>query len=104
MSWIILIIAGLFETGWAIGLKYSESFSRLIPSVITIILMIISLVLLSIAMKNLPVGIVYLVWTAVGSVGAIILGIIIFNDSFSLAQAICMLFIVGGVVGLKLVS
>lgn len=104
MSWIILIIAGLFETGWAIGLKYSESFSRLIPSVITIILMIISLVLLSIAMKNLPVGIAYLVWTAVGSVGAIILGIIIFNDSFSLAQAICMLFIVGGVVGLKLVS
>lgn len=104
MSWIILIIAGLFETGWAIGLKCSESFTKLMPSIITIILMIISLVLLSIAMKNLPVGIAYLVWTAVGSIGAIIFGIIIFNDSFSLAQAICMVLIVGGVIGLKLVS
>ncbi|OCG08922.1 hypothetical protein A9G13_02345 [Gilliamella sp. wkB178] len=104
MAWLILIIAGLFETGWAIGLKYSDSFSKITPSIITIILMIISIVLLSIAMKNLPVGIAYLVWTAIGAVGAIIGGIILFNDSFSLAQAICMVLIIGGVVGLKLVS
>lgn len=104
MSWIILIIAGIFETGWAIGLKYSENFSKLIPSIITLILMIISLVLLSFAMKNLPVGIAYLVWTAVGSVGAIILGVILFNDSISFWQAICILFIIGGVIGLKLLS
>ncbi|OCG03050.1 DMT family transporter [Gilliamella sp. wkB112] len=104
MAWFILIIAGLFETGWAIGLKYSDSFSKLTSSIITIILMIISIVLLSIAMKNLPVGIAYLVWTAIGAVGTIIGGIILFNDSFSMAQAICIAFIIGGVVGLKLVS
>lgn len=104
MAWLILIIAGLFETSWVLGLKYSDSFSKITPSIITIILMIISIVLLSIAMKNLPVGIAYLVWTAIGAVGAIIGGIILFNDSFSLAQAICMVLIIGGVVGLKLVS
>lgn len=104
MAWLILIIAGLFETSWVLGLKYSDSFSKITPSIITIILMIISIVLLSIAMKNLPVGIAYLVWTAIGAVGAIIGGIILFNDSFSLAQAICMVLIIGGVVRLKLVS
>lgn len=104
MHWIVLIIAGLFETGWAIGLKYSDGFSKLIPSIITLILMLISIILLSIAMKNLPVGIAYLMWTIIGSVGTIILSVFLFGEPISLNQIICILVIIAGMIGLKLTS
>ena len=104
MSWIILIIAGLFEMGWAIGLKYTEGFTRLWPSVATLGAMLVSIVLLGIAMKNLPVGTAYAVWTGVGAVGTAILGIYLFGDSASVARLACLAMIAGGIIGLKVVS
>jgi quaternary ammonium compound-resistance protein SugE len=102
MNWSILVVAGIFEVGWAIGLKYTEGFTRLWPSVWTVLAMIISLGLLGIAMKTLPVGTAYSVWVGVGAVGTIVLGIVLFGESASLGRVISVSLIVAGIVGLKL--
>ncbi|EMM1339164.1 quaternary ammonium compound efflux SMR transporter SugE [Enterobacter roggenkampii] len=102
MSWIILFIAGLLEVVWAIGLKYTHGFSRLTPSVITVTAMIVSIVLLSWAMRSLPVGTAYAVWTGIGAVGAAITGILLLGESASLARIASLALIVAGIVGLKL--
>ena len=102
MSWIILIIAGLLEVVWAIGLKYTHGFTRLTPSVITVTAMIVSIVLLSWAMRSLPVGTAYAVWTGIGAVGAAITGILLLGESASLARIVSLALIVCGIIGLKL--
>ncbi|EOX4022877.1 quaternary ammonium compound efflux SMR transporter SugE [Enterobacter roggenkampii] len=102
MSWIILFIAGLLEVVWAIGLKYTQGFTRLTPSVITVTAMIVSIVLLSWAMRSLPVGTAYAVWTGIGAVGAAITGILLLGESASLARIASLALIVAGIVGLKL--
>ncbi|MBK7499386.1 MAG: quaternary ammonium compound efflux SMR transporter SugE [Ignavibacteriales bacterium] len=104
MQWIILFIAGLFEVAWAIGLKYTEGFSKLWPSVFTIVCMIISMGLLAYAVKHLPIGTAYAIWTGIGAVGTAILGIILFNESKELVRIFFILLIVIGIVGLKLFS
>ena len=104
MAWIYLLIAGLLETGWAIGLKYTEGFSRLWPSVATVAAMAVSFVFLSLALKTLPVGTGYAVWTGIGAVGTVILGIVLFGEPATLARLACVGLIVAGIVGLKLVS
>lgn len=104
MSWFILIVAGLFEVAWAVGLKYTDGFSRLWPSVATVAAMVVSVVLLGVAMKELPVGTAYAVWTGVGAIGTAILGIYLFGDSASVARLACLAMIAGGIVGLKVVS
>ena len=104
MAWFILVLAGLFETGWAVGLKASAGFTRLWPSVWTAVSMTISVVLLGIAMKSLPVGTAYAVWTGIGAVGAVILGIIVFGEQAGTLRLLSVLLIVAGIVGLKLTS
>ena len=104
MPWIILIIAGLFEIGWAIGLKYSEGFTRLWPSVGTVAAMAVSLCLLGIAMKSLPVGTAYAVWVGVGAVGTVILGIVLFNEPLNALRVGSVALIIAGLVGLKLAT
>ena len=104
MSWVYLVIAGLFECGWAIGLKYSEGFSRFVPSVITIIALVASFWLLSLSMKTIPVGTAYAVWTGIGAVGVAILGMLFLGESRDILRILCLLLIVAGIVGLKLVS
>ena len=102
MSWIILFIAGLLEVVWAIGLKYTHGFTRLTPSVITVSAMIVSIVLLSWAMRSLPVGTAYAVWTGIGAVGAAITGILLLGESASLARIASLALIVAGIIGLQL--
>ena len=102
MSWIILLIAGLLEVVWAVGLKYTHGFTRLTPSVITIAAMIISMALLSLAMKTLPVGTAYAVWTGIGAVGAAIAGIVLLGESASPMRLLSLGLIVTGIIGLKL--
>jgi quaternary ammonium compound-resistance protein SugE len=104
MAWFILVLAGLFETGWAVGLKASNGFTRLWPSVWTAVAMAISVVLLGIAMKTLPVGTAYAVWTGIGAVGAVILGIVLFEEPAGAARLLSVFLIVAGIVGLKLVT
>ncbi|WP_194722966.1 quaternary ammonium compound efflux SMR transporter SugE [Noviherbaspirillum malthae] len=101
MSWILLLIAGLLETGWAIGLKYTEGFTKLWPSVGTIVSMLLSVVLLGMAMKTLPAGTSYAVWTGIGTAGTAILGIILLGESASVAKLLCLGLILCGVAGLK---
>ncbi|MBK0080022.1 quaternary ammonium compound efflux SMR transporter SugE [Kosakonia sp. S58] len=102
MSWFILVIAGLLEVVWAIGLKYTHGFTRITPSIITVVAMLISVVLLSWAMKTLPVGTAYAVWTGIGAVGAAIAGIILLGESASLARIVSLCLIVAGIIGLKI--
>ena len=102
MSWIILFIAGLLEVVWAIGLKYTHGFTRLVPSVITVTAMIVSIVMLSWAMKNLPTGTAYAVWTGIGAVGAAITGILLLGESANPARLLSLALIVAGIIGLKL--
>lgn len=104
MHWILLVLAGLLEVGWAIGLKYTEGFTRLWPSVGTIAAMSISLVLLGIAMKSLPVGTAYAVWVGIGAVGTVILGIVLFNEPLNALRVGSVALIVAGLVGLKLAT
>jgi quaternary ammonium compound-resistance protein SugE len=104
MAWVILVIAGLFEVAWAIGLKYTEGFTRLWPSVWTGIAMLVSLWLLGIAMKSLPVGTAYSVWVGVGAVGTVILGIALFDEPANAPRLISVALIVAGIVGLKLAT
>lgn len=102
MNWVILVVAGLFEVGWAIGLKYTQGFTRLWPTVWTVLAMIISLSLLGLAMKGLPVGTAYSIWVGVGAVGTVVLGIILFGEPAGAARMISVTFILAGIVGLKL--
>ena len=104
MAWTILFVAGLMEIGWAIGLKYTEGFSRLLPSVLTLACMLASIVLLGLAVKTLPIGTAYAVWTGIGAVGTAILGIILFSDPATALRLACIGLIVAGIVGLKLVT
>ena len=104
MTWIILTIAGFFEVGWAIGLKYTAGFTRLWPTVGTLLSMIISLWLLGIAMKTLPVGTAYAVWVGVGAVGTVVLGIVLFGEPVNIARLISIVLIIAGIVGLKLAT
>lgn len=104
MPWIILVLAGLFEIGWAIGLKYTDGFTRLWPTVGTVAAMVISLGLLGVAMKSLPVGTAYAVWVGVGAVGTAILGIVLLNEPANAGRIFSLLLIVAGIVGLKLAS
>lgn len=102
MSWIILFFAGLFEVGWAVGLKYTEGFSKPFPTVLTALAMLVSLGLLGLAMKHLPLGTAYAVWTGVGAVGTVIAGIVLFGESMALLRLASVALIVCGLVGLKL--
>jgi quaternary ammonium compound-resistance protein SugE len=104
MAWVLLVIAGLFEVGWAIGLKYTEGFTRLWPTVGTLAAMAISLGLLGLAMKSLPVGTSYAVWVGVGAVGTAILGIMLLGESANAGRLLSLALIVAGIVGLKLSS
>ena len=104
MAWAILIVAGLFEIAWAIGLKYTEGFTRLWPSVLTGTSMVASVVLLGVAMKSLPVGTSKAVWVGVGAVGPAILGIVLFGESASAGRLVSLGLIVAGIVGLKLAT
>jgi quaternary ammonium compound-resistance protein SugE len=101
-AWVALALAGLLEVGWAIGLKYTEGFSRLWPSVVTVALMAASFSLLAEAMRSIPIGTAYAVWTGIGAVGTALLGILLFGDSASLARIIGIALIAGGIVTLKL--
>jgi quaternary ammonium compound-resistance protein SugE len=104
MAWLTLVVAGLFEVGWAIGLKYTDGFTRLWPSLATIAAMIVSLGLLGLAMKTLPVGTSYAVWVGVGAVGTAILGIVLLGEPANAGRLISLALIVAGIVGLKLSS
>jgi quaternary ammonium compound-resistance protein SugE len=104
MAWVYLGIAGLLEVAWAIGLKYTDGFSRLIPSTLTVVAMVGSVVLLGLALKSLPVGTGYAVWTGIGAVGTAILGIILFAEPATALRLGSIGLIVGGIVGLKLAS
>ncbi len=104
MDWFILVVAGFFEIGWAIGLKYTEGFSRLWPTVGTMLSMIISLGLLGIAMKSLPVGTAYAIWVGVGAVGTAILGIVLMGEAANPLRLLSLGLIVAGIVGLKLAT
>jgi quaternary ammonium compound-resistance protein SugE len=102
MSWIVLVIAGLLEVGWAIGLKYTEGFTRPLPTVLTVLSMVASVGLLGWAMKSLPVGTAYAVWVGIGAVGTVILGIVLFDEPAHTARLVSVGLIVAGIVGLKL--
>lgn len=104
MAWILLFVAGLFEIGWAIGLKYTEGFSRFWPSIGTAASMIISVALLGWAMRVLPVGTAYAVWTGIGAVGTVVLGIILFKEPAAASRLFCIGLIVAGILGLKLTA
>ena len=104
MNWIYLIVAGLLEVAWAVGLKYTEGWSRLMPSLITGTLMIASFYFLSLAIKDLPIGTAYAIWTGIGTVGAAILGMFLFGEPRDLPRILCILMIVVGIAGLKLTS
>ena len=101
MSWTILFLAGIFEIFWAVGLKYSDGFTKLIPTIFTIVTMIVSFYLLSLALKALPIGTAYAVWVGIGTVGTVIAGIMLFGESMTLIRVISILFILIGIVGLK---
>ena len=101
MSWIILFFAGLFEVGWAVGMKYTDGFSKPLPTVLTVAAMAISLGLLGLAMKELPLGTAYAIWTGVGAVGTVIAGIILFGESMALVRLVSVALIITGLVGLK---
>ena len=104
MPWVILVLAGLFEVAWAIGLKYTDGFSKLVPSALTVAAMIASVVLLGLAMKQLPVGTAYAVWTGIGTVGTVILGIALMGDPATPLRLVCLSLIVLGISGLKLAA
>lgn len=104
LAWFYLLLAGLAEIGWAVGLKYTEGFTRPLPTVLTVVGMIVSFYLLALAMRSIPLGTAYAAWTGIGAVGTVILGMILFGESRDLARIGCIALIVGGVVGLKWLS
>ena len=104
MAWVLLFFAGLFEIGWAIGLKYTDGFTRLWPTTWTVMAMVASVVLLALAVRTLPIGTAYAVWTGIGAAGTVILGIVLFGEPATALRLACIALIVAGIVGLKLVS
>ena len=104
MAWVYLVVAGLLEIGWAIGLKYTEGFTRIVPSVLTVGSMVLSVTLLGLALRDMPVGTAYAIWTGIGAVGTAALGIYLFGESADIARLGCIGLIVSGLVGLKMVS
>ena len=104
MAWAYLTVAGLFEIGWAVGLKYSDGFSKPFPSLLTILAMILSVWLLALAMKTIPLGTAYAVWTGIGAIGVAVLGMVLFGESREILRLICLFLIITGIIGLKLVS
>ena len=104
MAWIFLFLAGILEIGWAIGLKYTEGFTRLVPTVLTGAAMLASIVLLGIAVRTLPLGTAYAIWTGIGTVGTVILGIILFAEPATAVRIGCIALIIAGIAGLKLTA
>ncbi|ATL99725.1 TPA: quaternary ammonium compound efflux SMR transporter SugE [Aeromonas dhakensis] len=104
MSWLLLLLAGLFEVAWAIGLKYTDGFSRPLPTLLTLSAMGVSVLLLAMAVKQLPLGTAYAVWTGIGAVGTVLMGIWLFNEPATLARVLCLLLIIGGILGLKFIG
>ena len=104
MAWFYLVLAGIVECGWAIGLKYTDGFSRPLPSVLTAISMVISLILLGAAVKSLPIGTAYAIWTGIGTVGTVVLGVLLLGDPATISRLVCTAVIVSGIVGLKLTA
>jgi len=102
MPWLILLIAGLLEIGWAVGLKYTDGFTRPLPTALTVLAMVLSMGLLGVAMRDLPAGTAYAVWTGIGAVGTVIAGIILFQESMAVMRLISVALIVSGIIGLKL--
>lgn len=104
MEWIYLLIAGVFEVAWAMGLKYSEGFSKILPSILTILGMVASFYFLSLSLKSLPIGTAYAIWTGIGTTGTVLLGIILFREPVSIMRVVCIVFIICGIAGLKLIE
>lgn len=104
MQWIFLLIAGLFEVVWAVGLKMSENFSKFVPGAVTIVGLIASMYFLSLSLKELPIGTAYAIWTGIGTAGTLIFSIVWFREAITLPQVLCVMMIIGGVVGLKVLS
>ena len=104
MPWTLLTLAGLFEVGWAIGLKYTDGFSKPLPTALTVVAMIVSISLLGLAMKHLPVGTAYAVWTGIGTVGTVFLGIVLLGDAVSPLRLLCLGSIIAGIAGLKIAT
>lgn len=104
LAWLILLVAGLFEVAWAVGLKYTEGFSRLVPTTLTVGAMAISVFLLGVAVKQLPLGTAYAVWTGIGALGTVILGIVLFHEPAHLSRLLCVGAIIVGIIGLKLTA
>lgn len=104
MAWIVLFVAGLFEVGWAVGLKYTAGFTRLGPTLATAAALVVSMTLLGLAVRTLPLGTAYAVWTGIGTVGTVVLGIALFGEQATPARLLCIGLIVAGILGLKFVS
>lgn len=104
MSWWLLLLAGLFEIGWAVGLKFTHGFTRLVPSLLTLACMAVSFLLLALAMRDLPLGTAYAIWTGIGAVGTVLVGIVLWQEPAHAQRLLCVALIVAGIVGLKLSS
>jgi quaternary ammonium compound-resistance protein SugE len=104
MAWLILFVAGLTEIGWAVGLKYTQGFTRPMPTALTVVAMVASLWLLGLAVRTLPLGTAYAIWTGIGTVGTVAIGILLFNEPATTLRLFCVALIVSGIVGLKLVT
>ena len=104
MAWVVLFVAGLCEIGWAVGLKYTDGFTRLWPTVFTGVSLVVSMALLGLAVKSLPLGTAYAVWTGIGAVGTVILGIVLFKEPATVARLVCVGLIVSGILGLKFLT
>lgn len=104
MEWFYLVIAGIFEVCWAIGLKYSQGFTKILPSILTIIGLVASIYFLSLSLKSLSIGTTYAIWTGIGTIGTVLLGIILFKEPINIIRIVCTVFIGGGIIGLKLIS
>ena len=104
MAWGLLVLAGLFEVGWAIGLKLTQGFTRALPTALTVASMAISLGLLGLALRTLPLGTAYAIWTGIGTVGTVVLGIVLFGETASAARLVCVALIIAGIAGLKIIG
>lgn len=104
MAWVILFVAGLFEIGWAIGLKYTDGFTRLVPTALTAVSLVASMGLLGLAVRSLPIGTAYAVWTGIGAVGTAVLGVVLFREPATAARLVCLGLIVAGILGLKFLT
>lgn len=104
MAWLLLLVAGLLEIGWAVGLKYTQGFTRPVPTALTVVSMVLSMLLLGLSVRTLPLGTAYAVWTGIGTVGTAVLGIVLFREPATVLRLVCIGLIVTGIVGLKLAT